>query len=102
MSKCKTKVIQTDLGTFRHNQKYTGITQAYSELCVTPTHLKLWYIQNPDIQNQKYIKNPGILTTVIYLESQYIQNADMFKIWSIFRTLSNIYEEAFCKNSLWL
>ena len=52
MSKCKTKVIQTDLGTFRHNQKYTGITQAYSEPCVTPTHLKLWYIQNPDIQNQ--------------------------------------------------
>ena len=40
MSKSKTKVIQTDLGTFRHNQKYTGITQAYSEPCVTPDTFK--------------------------------------------------------------
>ena len=30
MGKCKTKVIQTDLGTFRHNQAYPGIIQAYS------------------------------------------------------------------------
>ena len=30
IGKCKTKVIQTDLGTFRQNQAYPGIIQAYS------------------------------------------------------------------------
>ena len=30
MGKCKAKVIQTNLGTFRHNQTYPGIIQAYS------------------------------------------------------------------------
>ena len=38
MGKCKTKAIQTDLGTFRHNQAYPGIIQAYSGIfrtCVT-------------------------------------------------------------------
>ena len=30
MGKQKTKDIQTDLGTFRHNQAYPGIIQAYS------------------------------------------------------------------------
>ena len=29
MGKCKTKAIQTNLGTFRHNQTYPGIIQAY-------------------------------------------------------------------------
>ena len=30
MDKCKTKIIQTDLGTFRDNEPYLGIIQAYS------------------------------------------------------------------------
>ena len=30
MSECKAKVIRTNLGTFRHNQAYLGIIQAYS------------------------------------------------------------------------
>ena len=29
MVKCKTKAIQTHLGTFRHNHTYAGITEAY-------------------------------------------------------------------------
>ena len=29
MGKCKTKAIQAYLGTFRHNQVYPGIIQAY-------------------------------------------------------------------------
>ena len=29
MVKCKTKAIQTDLGTLRYNQAYPGIIQAY-------------------------------------------------------------------------
>ena len=32
MGKCKTKAIQTDLGTFRHNQTYPGIIQTYSDI----------------------------------------------------------------------
>ena len=30
MGECKGKAIQTNLGTFRHNQAYPGIIQAYS------------------------------------------------------------------------
>ena len=30
MGECKTKAIQTNLGTSRHNQMYPGIIQAYS------------------------------------------------------------------------
>ena len=29
MGKCKIKAVQTDLGTFRHNQAYPGLIQAY-------------------------------------------------------------------------
>ena len=41
MSKCEAKAIQTDLGTFRHNEAYLGIIQAYSEPCVTLKYLNL-------------------------------------------------------------
>ena len=44
MGKYKAKAIQTDLGTFGHNQAYTGIIQAYSKPCVTQAHLKPWHI----------------------------------------------------------
>ena len=40
MGKCKTKSIQTDLDTFRHNQTYPGIIESYSGLCVTQACLK--------------------------------------------------------------
>ena len=30
MDECKAKAIQTNLGTFRHNETYPGIIQAYS------------------------------------------------------------------------
>ena len=67
MSKCKTKAIQTDLGTFRHNQVYPGIIQAYSKPSVTLAYLEPWYIQNLDIiQNQKHIQNTGIFRTLAY------------------------------------
>ena len=35
MTEYKAKSIQTDLSTFRHNQTYPGIIQAYSEPYVT-------------------------------------------------------------------
>ena len=72
MGECKTKANQTNLCTFRHNQTYPGIIQAYLEPCVTLTYLKLWYVQNPDIfrtplyserwhiQNLRHIQNPVV------------------------------------------
>ena len=49
MVKCKAKAIQTDLGTFRHNQAYPGIIQACSGTF-------------------KALCDPGIIRTVIYPE----------------------------------
>ena len=49
MGKCKAKAIQTDLGTFRHNQAYPGIIQAYSKPCVTLAYLQPWNNQNPNL-----------------------------------------------------
>ena len=86
MGKCKAKAIQTDLGTFRHNQAYPGIIQACSGTF-------------------KALCDPGIIRTVIYPElwhiqnQRHIQNSGIFKIQSIFKTLSNIYDEVFCENS---
>ena len=61
MGKCKTKAIQTDFGTFRHNQAYPGIIQTYSKPCVNLAYLESWYIQNP--LNHRYIQNPAIFGT---------------------------------------
>ena len=46
MGNCKAIAIQTYLDTFRHNQAYLGIIQAYSKPCVTTAYLEPWYIQN--------------------------------------------------------
>ena len=51
MGKCIAKAIQTDLGTFRHNQVYPGIIQAYSKPCITLAYLEPWYIQQERIQD---------------------------------------------------
>ena len=47
MEKCKTKAIQTDLGTFRYNRTYPGNIQAYLDIFKT-------------------LCNPGILRTMVY------------------------------------
>ena len=80
MGKCKTKAIQTDLGTFRHNQAYLGIIQTYSGIFRKLTYLEPWYIQNPDIIRIRSI----FRTTLVYSEQRYIQNPDIFKIRGIF------------------
>ena len=67
MGKCKTKAIQTDLGTFRHNQAYPGIIQAYSKPCVILTYLEPWYIQNPNI-----FKIRNIFRTLVDSDPWYI------------------------------
>ena len=80
MGKCKTKAIQIELGIIRDNQAYAGIILAYSEPCVTPAYLKLWYIQNPEFIFRKHIQNSGIFTTLVNSELRYFHNAGIFKI----------------------
>ena len=74
MGKCKTKSIQTGLGTFRHNQAYPGIIQTYSRIFRTLKLLEPWYIHNPDIIRIKSIfRTLVIFTTLVYSEPLYIQ-----------------------------
>ena len=88
MAKCITKAIQTYLGTFRHNQAYPRIIQAYSAiirtLCSLAYFMKLLmlllvlivpcifrtlvYPESSHIQNQKHVQNPA------YSQSWYTQN----------------------------
>ena len=84
MGECKTKAIHTNLGTFRHNQTYPGIIQAYLEPCVSLTYLKLWYVRNSDI-----FKTRSIFRTPAYSQLWYIQNP------TIFRTLAYSKSEAY-------
>ena len=58
MGEYKAKAIQINLGTFRHDQTYPGIIQAYLEPCVT----LIYFI------------------TVVYPEPRHIQDAGIFKI----------------------
>ena len=92
MGECKTKAIQTNLGTFRHNQAYPGIIEVYSgifrALCYHDIFETVVY-QNPDI-----FRTRSIFTTLVYSEPPQIQSADIFKMRGIFRTLSYIYDEA--------
>ena len=97
MGKDKIKPIQTDLDTFRHNrhiQEFFWHIQTYSKLSLTLEYLEPWHIQNPDI-----FRTRSILKILAYSESPYIPNAYICKIQGIFRTLSNIYDEAFFENS---
>ena len=80
MGKCKAKAIHTDLGTFRHNQTYPGIIQAYSKPCVILAYLEPWYIQNSDI-----LRTGSIFGTLAYSEPEaysehwHIQNSGIFR-----------------------
>ena len=83
MGECKTKAIQTSLGTFCHNLTYPGIIQSYSgifrTLCYpnifktgisrTLTHLQLKVYSEP-----RHIYNPGIFRTQLYSERWHIQS----------------------------
>ena len=73
MGECKAKAIQTSLGSFRHNQTYPGIMQAYSGIFRTLCHPDIFY-------------NCGISRTLTYSEPEayseprYIQSVVIFKI----------------------
>ena len=77
MGKCKSKAIQTDLGTFMHNQAYPGIIQVYSKPCIT------WHIQRH-----------GIFRTLTHSKSE--TYSDIFsQDLSIFRTLAYSKSKAY-------
>ena len=101
MGKCKTKAIETDLGTFMHNQAYPRIIQVYSGIFRTlcdPGILKTVVYSEPwHIQNQKHIQNPGMFTTLVYSEPMYIQNAGIFKIRGIFELCQTSTMKRFAK-----
>ena len=75
MGNCKTKAIQTDLDTFRHNQEY-------SKPCVNLAYSEPWYTQNADI-----FKTRNILIIQVSLELAYIENSGIFKTRDLFRHL---------------
>ena len=70
MGECKAKAIQTNLGTFRHNQTYPGIIQAYSGIFRTLCYPDIFY-------------NCGISRTLTYSEPE-----------AYSESLSHIYDEA--------
>ena len=76
--------IQAYSGIIRHIQELFRHNQAYLELCVTLTYLKLWYIQNPGI-----FRTRSIFRTPAYSQPWYIQNP------AIFRTLAYSKSEAY-------
>ena len=62
------QTIQTDLGTFRHNQTDPGIIQGYSGIFRTLyylAYLKLWYIWNP-----VKLRTKGTFRTLAYSKSE--------------------------------
>ena len=76
LGKCKTKAIQADLGTLRHNQVHPGFIQAYSKPYVTLAfNLEPWYIHRPDIFSTR-----GIFRTLGYSQPWYVQNLRIFRM----------------------
>ena len=75
MGKCKAKAIQTDLGTFSHNQEY-------SKPYVNVAYYELPYIQNSDI-----FKTRNIFRTLVCSEPRYIENSGIFETQGLFRHL---------------
>ena len=76
--------IQAHSGIIRHIQELFRHIQAYLEPCVTLTYLKLWYIQNPDM-----FRTRSIFRTLTYSQPWYIHNLAKF------RTLAYSKSEAY-------
>ena len=92
MGKCKTKTIETDLGTFRHNQAYPGIIQVYSKPCIT------WHIQRHGVFRTLTHSKSETYSEPWYIQPgpQYIQNSGIFKIQRLFRHL--LYQTSMMKH----
>ena len=95
MGNCKTQAIQTDLDIFKHILAYSGVwvfrnIKAYSGifrriLCNPETLGTLVYLESQHIQNQWHVQNLGIFKT------WYIQNLRHIHFSGIIRTL--VYSE---------
>ena len=78
MGEYKAKAIQTNLGTFRHNQTYPGIIQAYSGIfrnlcypnifCNCGIFSNLLYSEPEAYSESWYIQKPAMLRTLAYSE----------------------------------
>ena len=76
MGEYKAKAIQTNLGSFRRNQIYPGIMQAYSGIFRTLCHPDIFYncgisrtltYSEPEAYSEPcYIQNPAIFRTLAY------------------------------------
>ena len=89
MGECKAKAIQTNLGTFRHNQTYAGIIQAYSAIFRTLCYPDIFY-------------NRGISRTLTYSEPEAYSEPWHIQNPAIFRTLAYSKFEAYsepCRTS---
>ena len=79
MGKCKIKAIQTYLGTFMHNQAYTGIVQAYSGIFKTLFNRGIFttvvYPEPETYAEPWHIHNPGIFRTPVHSERWHVQNS---------------------------
>ena len=107
MGKYKTKVIQADLSTFRHNQVYPGIIPAYSKPCVTLTYLEPSYFQNPDIlRTRSIVRTHGIYTTLVYSELCQTSTVKRFAIivngYTYFRKLQLFLQYKLMPRSLFM
>ena len=69
------------------------------------TTLKMFIFQEMEIPKKSlYFRKRNFLLyfrkqNFLIFRERYIQNSGIFKTRNIFRTLSNIYDETFCKNS---
>ena len=86
--------IQAHSGIIRHIQESSRHIQAYLEPCVTLTYLKLWCVQNPEMFRRR-----SIFRTQAYSQLWYIQNPAIFRMLAYLNLTHiqnpvNIYDEA--------
>ena len=87
VGKRKTKTIQTDLGTCRHNQAYPVV------------YLEPWHIHNPGIfrilaySQPRYIQNPGIFRALGYSKSEIYSGTCQTSSMSVLGKLSYFHQE---------
>ena len=104
VGKRKTKTIQTDLGTCRHNQAYPVV---YLEpwhihnpgIFTTLVYSQPWHIHNPDIfrilaySQPRYIQNPGIFRALGYSKSEIYSGTCQTSSMSVLGKLSYFHQE---------
>ena len=88
-----------NLGIFTHThaysdiirdiQAYSGIIEGYSEPCVTPAYSELWYIQNPGIYKIRSIFRT-LSKTLAHSEPETYSESWAIQNPGIFRTILRI------------